>query len=425
MSAAALELPGTSTFPRLLAGLDVKRTLRFDDHLARYGGLDIRRGLLSAELAASGLTGRGGAGFPVAAKVGAVAARRGRPVVVVNAAEGEPLSGKDKVLLRHLPHLVVDGGVALAHELGARDVFIVHSAADRREGVALRAALAERAERRVDRSFRISAVDLPEGFVSGQETAIVRYLNGGPAAPTFTPPRPFESGVGKRPTLVQNAETAAHVALIARHGADWFREAGTSTEPGTALFTVSGSVARPGVYELPLGTALSSLVGAAGGATARPRAFLIGGYAGTWLDAVVAAGLRLDEASLRACGGTLGVGAVAVLPQGACGLCETARVARYLAGQSAGQCGPCVHGLHAVASALERPLRSGPGADRAALSRWLGQVGGRGACRHPDGTARFVASALRVFDEEWAGHEPGRCRKGARQLLPTPDGSTR
>ena len=337
-----------------------------------------------------------------------------RPVVVVNAAEGEPTSGKDKLLLRHLPHLVIDGAVALARELGAREAIIVHSADAGHAGDALCAAIKDRSARRFDGGREIDVVELPAGFVRGQEGAIVQYLNGGPALPTVMPPRPFESGVEGRPTLIQNAETVAHVALIGRYGAGWFRELGTPAEPGSALFTVSGAIGRPGVYEAAVGVRLKDLVAIAGGVTGAPRAFLVGGYACAWIGAADAAKLTLDEASLRTHGGSLGVGAVTVLPADACGICETARVARYLAHQSAGQCGPCVHGLDAVAAALEHPRP-----DRPRIERWLGHVAGRGACHHPDGTARFVASALKVFADDLPAHDHARCGRGRKRVLPT------
>ena len=395
MSAAPLAPPRAAELPRLLAGLKPGRPMPLDEHLARYGRIDLPRGLLLRELEASGLAGRGGAGFPVARKLRAVAERRRRPVVVVNAAEGEPLSDKDKALARHLPQLVLDGAVALAGELGARRVVVVHAAAARSERAALTAALAERMQRRLDRGCEIEVVAVPDGLVSGQETAIVRYLNGGPALPLFAPPRPFESGVGGRPTLVQNAETAAHVALLARFGADWFREIGTGTEPGSALFTVTGAVARPGVYEAALGTGLRELVARAGGPAGQPRAVLIGGYAGAWFDARDAARLTLDGATLGAAGGILGVGAIAVLPQGACGLCETAGVARYLAGQSAGQCGPCVHGLAAIASAVAAPTPR-PAAEHEVPDRPLARAGlrpGRLSSPGRDGAIRRLGPA--------------------------------
>jgi NADH:ubiquinone oxidoreductase subunit F (NADH-binding) len=399
---SAVAIPAEEETVRLLAGLRGGRALTLDEHLAAYGR-PAPAGDLAAELEAAGLTGRGGAGFPTAVKVRAVAARRGRPVLVVNGAEGEPLSGKDKLLLRALPHLVVDGAVALAGAIGAGDIVIAHSAAALAEQEALDRALAERARHGLHPRLSIRRVAVPDTYVAGQETAIVSFLNGGPALPTFAPPRPFEKGVGGRPTLVQNVETVAQAALVARHGAAWF------TRAETALFTVSGAVARPGVYEARIGTALARLVADAGGLTRAPRAVLVGGYAGAWIDARDARGVTLEEAALREAGGTLGVGAVAVLPEGACGICETARIVRYLADESAGQCGPCVYGLDAIAGRLERP---GPG--EALLRRWAGDLTGRGACRHPDGTARLVASALDVFGRELESHDPRRCQRIAR-----------
>jgi NADH:ubiquinone oxidoreductase subunit F (NADH-binding) len=256
-------------------------------------------------------------------------------------------------------------------------------------------AVGERRSRRVDGRIAVRIAAVPDGFVAGEETALVHHLNGGPAVPTLTPPRPFERGVGGRPTLIQNAETVAHVALIARFGPDWFRQLGTRAEPGSALFTVSGAVQRPGVHEIGLGTSLRELIALAGGATKAPQAFLIGGYFGTWIAAADAAQLTLDDACLWQRGGGLGAGVVFVLPVGVSGLAETARIARYLATESAGQCGPCVHGLAAIAEALEATVRGRDERDR--IMRWCSQVTGRGACRHPDGATRFVASGLRVF----------------------------
>lgn len=394
--------------PRLLRGLRRGRGLTLEQHVSAHG-LQVPVADLIAEIEASGLTGRGGAGFPTATKLHAVASRRGRPVVVVNAAEGEPLSAKDKLLLGSVPHLVIDGAVALATALNAHDIFIAHSAGARAEGEALGIALAERASRGMDGRVSIRRVAVPDTYVAGQETALLSFLNGGAALPTLTPPRPYESGVGGRPTLVQNAETVAHAALIARHGAAWFREVGTSDEPGSALFTLSGAVACPGVYEAAFGTPLIQLVEEAGGLTRNPRAALLGGYEGAWVDARVAHELTLDEATARAHAATLGVGTVAILPDGACGVCHTARIVRYLAEESAGQCGPCVHGLAAMADRLEQPRP-----DEALLRRWAGEVTGRGACRHPDGAARLVASALRVFGGELEGHDRRRCGKAER-----------
>jgi NADH:ubiquinone oxidoreductase subunit F (NADH-binding) len=207
-----------------------------------------------------------------------------------------------------------------------------------------------------------------------------------------------------RPTLVQNVETLAHLALIARYGASWFRREGTAAEPGSMLLSISRPDQRIAVLETALGTPLGQVVRACRLA-AEPQAILVGGYFGTWLPFGAAAQLPLTQADLRAAGGALGAGILAMLPPEACGLCETARVARYLADQSARQCGPCELGLPAVARDLAL-LCHGRDADARtrALTR-MRQIEGRGGCRHPDGTIRLVRSALEVFSEHVEWHE--------------------
>jgi NADH:ubiquinone oxidoreductase subunit F (NADH-binding) len=345
--------------------------------------------------------------------------------VLVNATEGEPLSDKDKMLLRHLPHLVLDGAVLLAAELRTRNIVVAIADTAHPERAALESALVERRSRQHDGRIAIEVVTVPDRFVSGEETALVQYLNGGPALPTFGAARPSERGIGKRPTLVQNAETVAQVALIARYGPDWFRQLGTEAEPGSALFTLSGAVRRPGVHEAELGVLVRELIARAGGLTKRPRALLIGGYFGTWFPAAEASTLTLDDACLSQRGGSLGARAIAVLPEDACGLCETVQVANYLARESAGQCGPCVNGLAALAGGLERLAGRPTGDEDAAIRRWALQVRGRGACRHPDGATRFIASAIDVFAAEIEHHRrSGRCpHPGVRRLHPPGTGS--
>ena len=227
----------------------------------------------------AGLRGRGGGSFPTATKMRAVAARGGRPVVVVNASEGEPLSAKDSLLLTRLPHLILDGAALAATAVGAGEVVVCVKRSSAASARSLDQALEER---RGEGGPAIRAAIVPDRYVAGEESALVRWLNGGPAKPTVVPPRPFERGVGGRPTLVQNAETLAHVAQIAVYGADWFRDVGTDDEPGTALFTVSGGVRAPGVVEAPFGTRLSALVDAAA-PTSPVSAVLVGGYSGSWL----------------------------------------------------------------------------------------------------------------------------------------------
>jgi NADH:ubiquinone oxidoreductase subunit F (NADH-binding) len=349
------------------------------------------------EVAAAGLRGRGGAGFPTAVKLRAVAARRGRCAVVVNAAEGEPLSAKDRTLLELDPHLVLDGALLAAEAVGAREIVL----AVKRSAVAANAAVADALASRGD-ARRVRVQTVPDAYLAGEETALIRALNGGPVKPTLTPPRPDQRGLARRPTLVSNAETLAHVALIARHGARWFRELGTAEHPGSALVTVDGAVDRPAVREIALGIPLADVLASAGPARG---AVLVGGFYGTWLTAGAADGARLDDASLREHGAALGAGVIAVLPEEACPVAEVARVVSWMAGESAHQCGPCTHGLAAIAGALATLADGAP--DPLVLhrlERWAGQVRGRGACHHPDGTVRFLRSALDVFAADFEDH---------------------
>jgi NADH:ubiquinone oxidoreductase subunit F (NADH-binding) len=404
--------------PRLLAGARPERAATLPEHLACFGRPVAPRDLI-ASLEEAGLCGRGGAGFRTGHKFRSVAAQRRRPVVVANGAEGEPASSKDKALIRLAPHLVVDGAMLAAHALGAREAVVAVANTAKIQRAVLSHALAER--RGLD-PVRLTIATVPDAFVGGEETALLRAIGGGPAKPTLKPPYPFERGLGGAPTLVQNVETLAHVALIARFGARWFRTMGADDAPGTALVTLSGAVSRPGVHEIELGSSLGDLVLRAGGATEAVSAFLVGGYFGHWIPAAEAAQVRLTPDAL-------GAGAVIAFPEHACALAECARVVHYLADESAGQCGPCVHGLAAIAHTLERLVRSNRNerADRQAqLLRWTEQIRGRGACRHPDGAARFVESALAAFAHELELHvRHGRCDRPQRLVLPVPHGAAR
>lgn len=387
-------------------------------HLDRHGPRPWGSNALIDEVARSGLRGRGGAAFPTAVKLESVAGRQ--PVVIANATEGEPLSAKDKSLLTYAPHLVIDGAALAAEIVGSRQVIVCVERTAVRPAAALQAALAER-QGLDDLDIQVFAT--PSRFVVGEETALIHWLNGGDAKPTLVPPRPFERGVGGRPTLVQNVETLAHLALIARFGADWFRRVGPPDDPGTRLLTVSGAVARPGIIEVASGIALPDALEAAGLAPGPLPAVLVGGYFGSWLHPDQVDSVNLDVDSMRALGASPGCGVVWALPDDACGLAESARVARWYADQSAGQCGPCVNGLPAIADALAALANGSRSAEAATdLRRWLGMVAGRGACRHPDGATRFVASALRVFADEIDIHaRRGPCPASRRPgQLPIP-----
>jgi NADH:ubiquinone oxidoreductase subunit F (NADH-binding) len=390
--------------------------LEAHDH--HYGPAPVGSRSLIEEVARSGLRGRGGAGFPTATKLAAVASRR-RPIVVVNATEGEPASHKDKVLLTVTPHLVMDGAVLAAAAVGADEVRICIDRSANHAGDAVGRAIDERASCRRDR-VAISLHAAPDRYVAGEETALVQWLNGRDARPAFVPPRPFERGVEGRPTLVQNAETLAHVALIARNGADWFRTAGTARDPGTALLTVGG-VTSPRVYEVPIGISLQRILEHAGAPIEAVGPVLVGGYFGTWLAPTALARTAFERSSLAAVGASPGCGVVAALPRTSCGLSELARVTRWLARENAGQCGPCFNGLPAIATAVETLYRGRqPNGALRKLQRWLDMVEGRGACKHPDGVVRFVRSGLRVLADDIEHHRTHGPCTASSPILPVP-----
>jgi len=409
--------------PRLLAGIGAQPAdLRW--HERQYGPMPIlrRAGRLIDVAEASGLTGRGGAGFPAGRKMRSVARGPGSKVLVANGAEGEPASLKDRLLLSRLPHLVLDGMTLAAEAVGASEAYLCVHGTEGGLLDRLDLAVQERLAAGLD-PVPIQLTGIPGRYVSSEQSSIVQFLNGGPAKPTFSPPRPHEQGVHGNPTLVHNVETLAHLALIARYGDRWFRGAGVPSAPGSMLVTVSGAVARPGVYEVEMGTPIGQLVGLAGGPVEPLQALVVGGYFGAWLPVQVAWPVPMTHASLKAAGGALGAGIVIALPASSCPIAETARVVRYLAEESAGQCGPCVFGLPALANALADLAYAG-GRDGGVeqVATLLPLIERRGACRHPDGVTQLVRSLLRAFPADARRHErSGSCEGvGRSALLPLP-----
>jgi NADH:ubiquinone oxidoreductase subunit F (NADH-binding) len=388
--------------PRLLAAVPDPGLA---SHLAQWGPLPTPPDLV-AEIAAAGLRGRGGAGFPTAVKLAATRSSRGRrrrsPVVVANGCEGEPASIKDRTLLCRSPHLVLDGIAATVEAVGAGRAILCVDEGNVDALAAATAAVAERHERR-----RVEVLPSPAGYVTGQASALVNWLDRGRPLPTNVPPRLSARGIDGRPTVVDNVETLAAVALVARFGAAWWRQVGTPSEPGTTLVTISGGVRRPGVVEVALGDSLADILSRVGAFPA--TGILVGGYSGTWLTPAEADIARWSRSSLERWGASPGCGVIAVMPTGACPLEEVARVSRWLASQSAGQCGACRHGLPALAEAWETvALGTGHGSESADIARWSEMIRGRGACHLPDGAASFAASALRVFADHLPLHETHR-----------------
>lgn len=414
---------------RLLAGWSsTASTSELRDHLSRYGQVPSfpahgGEHPLIDTVARAGLTGRGGAGFPTATKLRAVAgAKRSGRVVVANGMESEPASAKDKTLLRLAPHLVLDGIVLAAAAVGARQAHLC--VAPSRDGLdrRLRELVAERRELGID-TIGITVRTPPHHYVSSEASALTNWLGGGEAKPTTTPPRTAERGVDGMPTLVDNVETLAHLALIARFGPGWFRERGTSESPGTALVTLTGAVAQPGVHEIEFGMTIRDILRLAG-PVRDAQAVLVGGYFGTWVPTVEAADLEYSTAGLASAGAACGAGVLAVLPAHSCPLAETARILEYLGAQSARQCGPCLFGLPATAADFAQLAFGRCDAEsRDRLERRIELLAGRGACKHPDGAAHLAASALRAFAPHVHRHlESGACAAALNSppLLPTP-----
>ena len=321
------------------------------------------------------------------------------------------MSLKDRVLLECAPHLVLDGALAAAAAVDANNVVV----AVRNDASAAWDAMSRSVS---DRGLgrRVTVTGVAVAYLAGQESALIRHLEGGPLKPRSAPPLPFERGLRRRPTLVLNPETLAHLALIDRYGAAWFRQLGTDDHPGSALVTVCGAVAIPGVQEIACGAALEETLDAAGALTEPLRAVLVGGFHGTWLSGDRIAEVRLDDQSLAGHGGSLAAGVIVAVGESACPAQELARTMSWLAEESAHQCGPCSNGLPALAR-LVSAMAAGqaPPDCHRRLERWCRDVRGRGACHLPDGAVRFLSNGLRVFADEVSDHAAhGPCEACSR-----------
>ncbi|MGX1885004.1 NADH-ubiquinone oxidoreductase-F iron-sulfur binding region domain-containing protein [Streptomyces sp. NPDC055287] len=349
---------------------------------------------LLGHIAAAGLRGRGGAGFPAATKLAAVRDAGGAPVVVANGEEGEPGSVKDRWLLRARPHLVLDGLARAAAAVGARRAYVY--LADPVAAVRVRRALGEHPP-----PLPVDVVETEHTYVAGEETAVVRRINGGPALPLAKPPRPFQKGVGDEPTLVANVETLARIALIAARP-DLSRRIADAT-----LMTLAGAGAPALLTEVPYGTTLRALALAHGGADI--HAALMGGLFGG-LVAGRSLDLPVDPGRLAEAGTALGCGAVRFLGPYDCPVTTAADAAAHLAAESARQCGVCVAGSGSIRDAL-RALAAGAAADDvpAALGRWSRGLRGRGACGLLDAAAGTAGSLLRSFPALVTAHLTAPC----------------
>jgi NADH:ubiquinone oxidoreductase subunit F (NADH-binding) len=395
-------LDGPVTFPAVGAG-ELTGGQSLSVHLGSVGPRPRTDDQLLDEIDRLGLTGHGGGHFPVSRKWRS--ARDGvrrtglAATVVANAAESEPGSAKDLALLVQRAHLVLDGLVCAAEAVGARDLVVWAHGDNHPLHRILVQALHERRAGLDEPSIRL--VSGPVGYVSGESSAIMRALAGGPALPQFSLGHAASGGANRRPTLVHNVETLARIGLVARCGAE--------RAPRTNLVTVLTAGRRTVVEAQGLARLDDTLVAGGWPVGESPQAVLIGGYGGQWLPWSEAQDLRLHEPTLRSAGFSLGAGVLVPLPAASCGLAVTALIARFLADSSARQCGPCLFGLPALAGAVEA-LAAGRAsrADLRRLQRWTREVAGRGGCQHPDGAVRMIVSGLRAFDDDAAQHRRHR-----------------
>ena len=394
--------------PLLLSGVDDEPGLAA--HRARFGELPVLELASVVELAdGAGVRGRGGAGFPLARKLRTVAERSGlrpskRPVVVVNAAEGEPASAKDEALLSVAPHLVLDGAELAARALGARRVHVVTSADRPLVGASVARAIAER-----DGKMRWTTHEAEGRFVAGQARAVLELMAGRPGLPvTAWAPEAMDGHQG-RPTLLSNAESWAHLAAVAHVGTERYAAFGTPDEPGTMLLTLTRPPGPDGQFDL------ARVVEVGHGDTAwqvlDPAALaaplLVGGFHGAWIHPSDVSGLVWSQPHLRSLGASLGAGALVSLSDGSCPVARTAEWTEYLAAESAGRCGPCRNGLPALADEV-RALAEGADTRRR-IEELTGLVTGRGACAHPDGTSRLVRSLVSTLADRVETHLEGTC----------------
>src|SRR6201993_547105 len=372
--------------------------------LGGYRSIDDADELL-LDVERSGLQGRGGAAFPLAVKLRAVRDNgrlAGGCVVVANGEEGEPASIKDRWLLRPRPHLVLDGLRLAAAMVSADRAYVYVS--DPESARSVEAALTENALG--DITIELFEVEL--GYIAGEETAVTRAINGGPVKPTDKPPRPFQKGVGGRPTLVSNVETLANLPYLQRHGSTAFRSVGTSSSPGTFLVTLTGGGRPPGLYEIPPRLPFRELVAVHGVSPERVQGALLGGYFAGLLDRTVL-DATLDHETLRGLGSGLGCGAIAVITDD-CPVAVAASVLAYFDRENAGQCGSCFNGtaaMAAVAGALRDGVATSEDLDR--LRRWSGVLRGRGACATLDAATNIAASLLDQFPDQVARHLENTC----------------
>jgi len=386
--------------------------------IARGGGEGLARALADpaavlGEVERADLRGMGGAGFATHRKWAPVAAApAGDKYIVCNGNEDEPGTFKDRLLLERTPHQVIEGALIAAVATHANHVVLYVNPHEERALAAVREAVAQwrghalfgAMEGFLGGPLSLSVVQSSGLYIGGEETAVIATVEGGFPFPRRKPPFPAEQGVHGAPTVVNNTETLAHLPGILRHGADWYRALGVGGACGTKLYSLSGDVLRPGLYELPMGTSLQELVFEHGGGMLQGREFkavFTGGPSNTLLtrrDLDV----PLDFDSVRARRSRLGTGAMIVVSEGTSIVRKVAEYVNFFAQGSCGQCPPCKGGTFQLARVLNR-IDTGRGvrADLEALQNLCRLLPGSGRCGLIDGAVTVVESSLHHFAQEY------------------------
>jgi NADH-quinone oxidoreductase subunit F len=380
-------------------------------------------------LKASGLRGRGGAGFPAGVKWSFMPKSDVQKYIVCNSDESEPGTCKDRDILRFNPHALVEGMAIAGYAIGAtvgynymRGEFMDEPA--RR----FQAALAEAyAAGLLGRNIQGSGVDFDlhdhlgaGAYICGEETALLESLEGKKGQPRFKPPFPAGYGLYGKPTTINNTETLASVPTILRNGAEWFAGLGKPNNGGTKIFSVSGHVNRPGNFEVPMGTPFKDLLELAGGMLdGRPlKAVIPGGSSVPVLPGAIMLGLDMDYDSIAKAGSMLGSGAVIVMDETTDMVKVLRRISRFYYAESCGQCTPCREGTGWLYRMLDRIVQGqGRPEDLARLDDVASKIEGRTICALGDAAAMPVRSFVRHFRPEFEhyiehGHGPLAARGG-------------
>jgi NADH-quinone oxidoreductase subunit F len=360
------------------------------------------------------LRGLGGSGFPVWRKWDAVAAESAKPdkYLVMNGNEDEPGTYKDRLLLEETPHQVIEGALVAALAVGAnRVVFYVNpdltlSLAALKTAIEQWQAsdLLDLVSNALGRPLDLSLLPGSGHYIGGEETAAMEWIEGKFPFPRGKPPYPAQVGVHGCPTLINNVETLAHVSHIVARGADWFRGMGKAPGTGTKLYSLSGDVLYPDVYELPMGTTLRELIYVHGGGllSGKPlKAVFTGGPSCTLL-AADDLDVSLDFDSLRARGASLGTGAMIVVSEGTGIVKRVAEYMRFFAHSSCGQCMSCKTGTATMSLLLDRiDTGRGTATDLATLENLCAMLPGTGRCHLISGVVQLLDSSFRHFKHEY------------------------